>query len=125
MLKIIKPSEIESVIGTETGLSDWIKIDQEQINKFAEATLDNQFIHVDPEQANPIFGSTIAHGFLSLSLCAGIPFSQGIGLVIEGMKMGLNYGLDKVRFLSPVPVVSVVRLRMECLDILKKTQDSF
>ena len=66
MLKIIKPSEIESVIGTEVGLSDWIKIDQEQINKFAEATLDNQFIHVDPEQAEPIFGSTIAHGFLSL-----------------------------------------------------------
>ena len=56
MLKIIKPSEIESVIGTEVGLSDWIKIDQEQINKFAEATLDNQFIHVDPEQAEPIFG---------------------------------------------------------------------
>ena len=103
MLKIIKPSEIESVIGTEVGLSDWIKIDQEQINKFAEATLDNQFIHVDPEQAEPIFGSTIAHGFLSLSLCAGIPFSQGMGLVIDGMKMGLNYGLDKVRFLSPVP----------------------
>ena len=75
MLKIIKPSEIESVIGTEVGLSDWIKIDQEQINKFAEATLDHQFIHVDPEQAEPIFGSTIAHGFLSLSLCAGIPFS--------------------------------------------------
>ena len=54
MLKIIKPSEIESVIGTEVCLSDWIKIDQEQINKFAEATLDNQFIHVDPEQAEPI-----------------------------------------------------------------------
>ena len=54
MLKIIKPSEIESVIGTEVGLSDWIKIDQEQINKFAEATLDNQFIHVDPEKAAPI-----------------------------------------------------------------------
>ena len=56
MLKIIKPSEIDSVIGTETGLSEWITIDQDQINKFAEATLDNQFIHVDPEAAKPIFG---------------------------------------------------------------------
>ena len=76
MLKIIKPSEIDSVIGTETGVSEWITIDQEQINKFAEATLDNQFIHVDPEAAKPIFGSTIAHGFLSLSLAAGIPISH-------------------------------------------------
>ena len=72
MLKVVKPSEIESVIGTEVGLSDWVKVDQERINKFAEATLDNQFIHVDPEQATPVFGSTIAHGFLSLSLAAGI-----------------------------------------------------
>ena len=76
MLKVVKPSEIESVIGTEVGLSDWVKVDQERINKFAEATLDNQFIHVDPEQATPVFGSTIAHGFLSLSLAAGIPFDQ-------------------------------------------------
>ena len=55
MLKVIKPSDIESVIGTETGVSEWITIDQEQINKFAEATLDNQFIHVDPEAAKPVF----------------------------------------------------------------------
>ena len=63
MLKVVKPSDIESVIGTETGVSEWITIDQEQINKFAEATLDNQFIHVDPEAAKPVFGSTIAHAF--------------------------------------------------------------
>ncbi len=125
MIKIIKSSDLDSVIGTEIGLSEWIKIDQEQINKFAEATLDNQFIHVDPEQANPIFGSTIAHGFLSLSLCAGIPFSQGMGLAIEGMKMALNYGLDKVRFLSTVPVDSEVRIRMECLDITEKNPGQF
>ena len=125
MIKIIKPSEIGSVIGTEIGLSDWIKIDQRQINKFAEATLDDQFIHVDPEQANPIFGSTIAHGFLSLSLSAGIPFAQEMGLAVEGMKMALNYGLDKVRFLSPVPVDSEVRIRMECLDITEKNPGQF
>ncbi|MDA9322102.1 MaoC family dehydratase [Gammaproteobacteria bacterium] len=125
MLKIVKPSEIETVIGTEVGLSDWVKVDQERINKFAEATLDNQFIHVDPEQATPVFGSTIAHGFLSLSLAAGIPFDQEMGLVLEGTKMGLNYGLDKVRFLSPVPVDSEVRIRMECLDISEKNPGQF
>ena len=124
MLKIIKPTEIESVIGKDIGTSDWVTIDQERINKFADATMDNQFIHVDPEQAEPIFGSTIAHGFLSLSLVAGIPFQQEIGLVLEGTKMGLNYGLDKVRFLSPVPVNSEVRIRMKCIDCLLYTSPS-
>ena len=117
MLKIIKPSEIDSVLGTEVGVSDWVTIDQDRIDKFADATMDHQFIHVDPEQATPVFGSTIAHGFLSLSLVAGIPFEQEIGMVLEGTKMGLNYGLDKVRFLSPVPVNSEVRIRMKCIDV--------
>ena len=125
MLKIIKPTEIESVIGKDIGTSDWVTIDQERINKFADATMDNQFIHVDPEQAEPIFGSTIAHGFLSLSLVAGIPFQQAIGLVLEGTKMGLNYGLDKVRFLSPVPVNSEVRISMKCIDITEKNPGQF
>ena len=125
MLKIIKPSEIESAIGTEIGTSEWVTINQEMIDKFAEATMDNQFIHVDPEQAAPIFGSTIAHGFLSLSLVAGIPFKQEMGLVIEGTKMGLNYGLDKVRFLSPVPVNSEVRITMKCLDITEKNTNQY
>ena len=125
MLKIIKPSEIESAIGTEIGISEWVTINQDMIDKFAEATMDNQFIHVDPEQATPIFGSTIAHGFLSLSLVAGIPFKQEMGLVIEGTKMGLNYGLDKVRFLSPVPVNSEVRITMKCLDIIEKNTNQY
>ena len=125
MLKIIKSTEIDSVIGQEVGVSDWITIDQDRINKFAEATLDDQFIHTDPEQATPIFGSTIAHGFLSLSLVAGIPFSQNIGLVLEGTKMALNYGLDKVRFLSPVPVNSEVKIRMKCIEINEKNPGQF
>ena len=125
MLKIVKPSERESAIGTEIGTSEWVTINQDMIDKFAEATMDNQFIHVDPEQAKPIFGSTIAHGFLSLSLVAGIPFKQEMGLVIEGTKMGLNYGLDKVRFLSPVPVNSEVRIIMKCLDITEKNTNQF
>ena len=125
MLKIIKPSEIDSVLGTEIGISDWVKIDQERINKFADATMDHQFIHVDPDQATPVFGSTIAHGFLSLSLVAGIPFDQEIGMVLEGTKMGLNYGLDKVRFLSPVPVNSEVRIIMKCIDINEKNPGQY
>ena len=125
MMKVINPSEIDSVIGTEVGVSDWILIDQDRINKFADATMDHQFIHVDPEQATPVFGSTIAHGFLSLSLVAGIPFDQEIGLVLEGTKMGLNYGLDKVRFLSPVPVDSEVRIRMKCVDISEKNPGQY
>ena len=125
MLKVVKTSEIQSVIGTEVGLSDWIVIDQERIDKFAEARMDHQFIHVDPEQATPVFGSTIVHGFLSLSLIAGIPFEQEIGMVLEGTKMGLNYGLDKVRFLSPVPVNSEVRIRMKCMDINEKNPGQY
>ena len=125
MLKIVKPSEIDSVLGTEVGVSDWVTIDQKRIDKFADATMDHQFIHVDTEQATPVFGSTIAHGFLSLSLVAGIPFEQEIGMVLEGTKMGLNYGLDKVRFLSPVPVNSEVRIRMKCIDVTEKNPGQF
>ena len=70
MLHVIKSNEIDTIIGKELGKSDWVLVDQDRIDKFADATMDHQFIHVDPEQANPIFGSTIAHGFLSLSLTA-------------------------------------------------------
>ena len=125
MFTIVKPSEIDTVLGTEVGVSDWVTIDQDRINKFADATMDHQFIHVDPEQATPVFGSTIAHGFLSLSMVAGIPFEQEIGMVLDGTKMGLNYGLDKVRFLSPVPVNSEVRIRMKCIDITEKNPGQY
>ena len=125
MFKIVKPSEIDTVLGTEVGVSDWVTIDQERIDKFADATMDHQFIHVDPEQATPVFGSTIAHGFLSLSMVAGIPFDQEIGMVLDGTKMGLNYGLDKVRFLSPVPVDSEVRIRMKCIDVTERNPGQY
>ena len=125
MLKVVKTDDIDKVIGTEVGVSDWVIIDQDRIDKFADATMDHQFIHVDSEQASPVFGSTIAHGFLSLSLVAGIPFDQEIGMVLEGTKMGLNYGLDKVRFLSPVPVNSEVRIHMKCIDITEKNPGQY
>ena len=124
-MTIVKPEELDSYIGKSLKPSEWLVIDQERINKFADATMDQQFIHVDPEQATPVFGSTIAHGFLSLSMVAGIPFDQEIGMVLDGTKMGLNYGLDKVRFLSPVPVDSEVRIRMKCIDVTEKNPGQY
>ena len=78
---------------------------------------------VDTEKATPLFGSTIAHGFLTLSLTAGI--GQDVALVVEGAKMGLNYGLDKVRFLSPVPVDSEIRMHSKVVDITEKNPGLF
>ena len=94
-------------MGKEIGTSEWFEVDQERINQFADTTLDHQFIHVDPEKATPLFGSTIAHGFLSLSLIPHLT-SQAV-LAPENLKHVFNYGLDKVRFINPVNVGSKVR----------------
>tara|TARA_B100001105_G_C22390574_1_gene444167 strand:+ start:1372 stop:1830 length:459 start_codon:yes stop_codon:yes gene_type:complete len=122
-LTIVKPENIKDYIGKDLGTTEWFAVDQERINKFADATEDHQFIHVDSEKATPIFGSTIVHGFLSLSLTAGI--GGDIALVVEGAKMGLNYGLDKVRFLSPVPVDSRIRMNSVVMDITEKNPGQF
>ncbi|MFQ5513716.1 MAG: MaoC family dehydratase [Myxococcota bacterium] len=105
----------EKGIGQEDGVSDWHLIDQAEINRFAEATHDHQFIHVDPEKAAKLspFKVTIAHGFLTLSL---IPYLMAKmpppdAQAFEGLTMGLNYGLDRVRFPTPVKVNSRVRAR--------------
>lgn len=101
MGRIISPDAFRESIGTEIGVSDWILVDQERIDSFAHATLDAQFIHVDPlRAAETPFGGTIAHGFLSLSLLSPMAYSGVPSL--EGMKMGLNYGFNNVRFLTPV-----------------------
>jgi acyl dehydratase len=125
MYKTIRASDINSIIGTNIAVSDWITIDQKRINKFADATNDHQFIHIDPDRAKPLFGSTIAHGFLSLSLIEGILYDQKIGLVFADTKMKLNYGLDKVRFLSPVLSGSDVRISITCLDIIEKKPGNY
>ena len=125
MIGLVPAEKLVDYVGQDIGSSDWFEVDQDRIDMFADATLDHQFIHIDSEKATPLFGSTIAHGFLSLSLVAGIPFSQEIGMVLEGTKMGLNYGLDKVRFLSPVPVNSEVRIHMKCLDITEKNPGQY
>ena len=110
---------IPSYVGKELGISDWLIVDQDRINAFADATLDHQFIHVDPEAARMTpWGSTIAHGFLTLSL---IPHLTGdIGIVPEGTVMVINYGSDKVRFLEPVKAGSAVRARVVLTDASQK-----
>ncbi|WNW13281.1 MaoC family dehydratase [Pseudomonas sp. DTU_2021_1001937_2_SI_NGA_ILE_001] len=115
----VPADQLASYIGKDLGHSDWLTIDQERINLFAEATEDFQFIHVDPEKAAKTpFGGTIAHGFLSLSL---IPKLMGELLVLpEGLKMVVNYGLDSVRFIQPVAVGSRVRLKLQLAEVTEK-----
>jgi len=99
--------ELTTLVGTHLGYSEYVTVTQEQVNLFAEATGDHQWIHVDPERAaaGP-FGHTIAHGYLTLAL---IPVLLGGVMQVDGVAMGVNYGTNKVRFTSPVPVGSEVR----------------
>jgi acyl dehydratase len=105
----ISLADVPGLIGREVGISDWITVDQTMINLFADATLDHQFIHVDPERAaaESPFGGTIAHGFLTLSLLSAMNF-DGIPKIRE-QTMGINYGFDRVRFMSPVKCGTRVR----------------
>jgi len=107
-------SEIVALIGEELGVSDWIEITQKRIDTFADATDDHQWIHCDPERAaRGPFGTTIAHGYLTLSLV--IPMLEQL-FVIENKTTSINYGLEKVRFTAPVPVGSRIRLSASLLD---------
>lgn len=99
--------ELEAAAGTHLGYSDWHEITQGQVNLFADATGDHQWIHVDPQRAaHGPFGTTIAHGYLTLSL---VPLFAGEVYSVEGVRMAVNYGTNKVRFPTPVPVGSKVR----------------
>jgi len=112
-------AELKDYVGKELGCSEWLTIDQERINLFAEATGDYQFIHVDPvKAAQTPFGSTIAHGFLSLSLIPKL--MEDILILPEGAKMVVNYGLDSVRFIQPVKVNSRVRLKVDMNEVTEK-----
>lgn len=112
-------AELKDYVGKELGRSEWLTIDQERINLFAEATGDFQFIHVDPvKAAQTPFGSTIAHGFLSLSLMPKL--MEDILVLPEGVKMVVNYGLDSVRFIQPVRVNSKVRLKVDMVEVTEK-----
>ncbi|HEX7537273.1 MAG TPA: MaoC family dehydratase [Dermatophilaceae bacterium] len=112
--------ELGQAVGTHLGYSDWHTITQGQINLFAEATGDDQWIHTDPERAaTGPFGTTIAHGYLTLSL---IPRLVWQIYTVEGLRMGVNYGSNKVRFPAPVPVGSRVRAGAELLELTRGPQ---
>ncbi|MER7913793.1 MULTISPECIES: MaoC family dehydratase [unclassified Streptomyces] len=109
--------ELRAGVGEQLGHSDWLEVDQKRIDLFAEATGDHQWIHVDPERAaaGP-FGTTIAHGYLTLSL---LPVFVPQILAVEGVRMGINYGTEKVRFPAPVPVGS----RLRATAVLAKVEE--
>ncbi|MFG3260102.1 MaoC family dehydratase [Streptomyces sp. NPDC048172] len=108
-------AELTAAVGQELGTSGWLEIDQKRIDLFADATGDHQWIHVDPEKAaSGPFGSTIAHGYLTLSL---LPSLVPQVMRVEGMRMGVNYGVNKVRFPAPVPVGSRLRGRVELTEV--------
>jgi acyl dehydratase len=111
-----KISDLQPLVGQEFGVSEWMIVTQERINKFAEATGDHQWIHLDAERAKEgPFGTTIAHGFLTLSL---LPEMTASAFRITETKMGVNYGLNKVRFPSPVPVNSRLRGRFKLIEYI-------
>jgi acyl dehydratase len=102
--------DVQASIGQEGVVSDWLTVTQEQVNQFAQATGDHQWIHIDPERAKEgPFGTPIAHGFLTLSL---LPSFYATAFKVDNVRMGVNYGLNKVRFTSPVPVGSRLRAHM-------------
>lgn len=125
-MKLVAKEELQNMIGQEMGASEWFQIDQARINAFADATLDHQFIHVNPEQAKHTpFGGTIAHGFLTLSLLPYLQTSMPDLVVPKGLKMGMNYGFDKIRFLAPVKVDARVRAVAKLKEAVEKNPGQF
>ena len=107
--------DLKGAVGEQLGYSDWVEIEQSRIDQFAEATGDHQWIHVDPERAKEgPFKTTIAHGYLTLSL---LPLFGPQLMAVEGMKMGVNYGTNKVRFPAPVPVGSRLRATAKVTNV--------
>lgn len=124
MTELVDMAQIDDYIGKQREPSDWMEIDQERVNAFADATLDHQFIHLDEEAAAKTpFGGTIAHGFLSLSL---LPyFGAQCGIAPKGTVMAINYGSDKVRFLQPVRVGSRIRCHQVLDEAVEKNPGQF
>ena len=109
------PDKIADLVGKETGVSDWLVVDQERINRFADVTEDHQFIHVNPEAAaKSPFGTTIAHGFLTLSMLSVM--AKDSIVKFEGVKMGVNYGFEKIRFVTPVKSGARIRGRFTLMS---------
>ncbi len=114
MTTTVHYDDLETLVGKEVGASDWVEIDQQRVNTFADATGDHQWIHVDVEKAKAAMGGTIAHGYLTLSL---IPYLGAQIMSIQGVSRGINYGSNKVRFTNMVPVGSKVRARQKVLGV--------
>lgn len=120
-MKLVPPAELPSHIGKDLGTSEWFLIDQNRINAFADATLDHQFIHVDEQMAKGTpFGGTIAHGYLTVSLLPYLQATMPDMILPQGMKMGMNYGFDKLRFMAPVKTGKRVRARAKLLEATEK-----
>ena len=125
MGNVVNTAQLKDYIGKEVGVTDWVEIDQDRINKFADATGDHQYIHIDPERAAQTpFGTTIAHGFLTLSMIPMLSAENG-GLKLENTVMGINYGLDKVRFINPVKVGNKIRGRFTLTGVEEKKPNHF
>ena len=119
-MAVVTADELKALVGQHVGTSDWLTVDQAMIDKFAEATGDHQFIHVNPEMAAKTpFGGTIAHGFLSLSLMPTLTAQTDLPR-LDGIKMGVNYGGNKTRFLAPVRSGKRVRGHFKLLEIEEK-----
>jgi len=118
----ISVAELKRKIGQEIGISPWHVVSQEMIDRFADVTHDHQFIHIDPARAKKEtpFGGTIAHGFLTLSLLSRI--GSEVMSPIEGRAMGINYGFDKIRFISPVPAGGKIRGRFRLKDVNERAE---
>lgn len=118
--RTLPKAEYQAQVGQEVGVSEWMTVDQARIDAFAECTDDRQFIHIDPVKAAATpFGTTIAHGYLTLSLLSAMAYDAMPG--IEGAKMGVNYGLNKVRFMAPVKSGKRIRGRFKMLDVTERS----
>ena len=107
-MKMVTKEQLSDMVGQKIGVSDWIEISQERINQFADVTEDHQFIHINEQAAKMTpFGGTIAHGFLTLSMLSKL--AEGPTVTLEGLKMGVNYGFEKIRFITPVPSGAKIR----------------
>ena len=119
MSDVMTADELLALEGQDLGWSDWFTIDQERVNRFADVTLDHQYIHIDPERAAQTpFGATIAHGFLTMSLM--VHLAEDVAVRPANSVMGINYGFDRLRFLSPVPVGSRIRYGARVASVTDK-----
>jgi acyl dehydratase len=118
-------ADVKKMVGEELGVSSWVEVDQTMIDRFADTTRDRQWIHVDVERAQKEspYGTTVAHGFLTLSLLPGLSYETNV--VPKGISTWINYGLDKVRFVAPVRVGSKVRLRSTLIGLDERSPGQF